>query len=84
MNQQFRIKHVAMYKKSALKNVNLAVNKFWKQTSSKFRRQFLANLGGNEKIYLLISRFLTRVFPLSNEWEINWMAIENNDNKSRF
>lgn len=62
MNQQFRIKHVAMYKKSALKNVNLAVNKFWKQTSSKFRRQFLANSGGNEKIYLLISRFLTRVF----------------------
>lgn len=62
MNQQFRIKHVAMYKKSALKNVNLAVNKFWKQTSSKFRRQFLANSGGNEKIYLLINRFLTRVF----------------------
>lgn len=62
MNQQFRIKHFAMYKKSALKNVNLEVKKFRKQTSSKFRRQFLANSGGSEKIYLLVSRFLTRAF----------------------
>lgn len=62
MNQQFRIKHIAMYRKSVLKNVNLAVKKFRKQTSSKFRRQFLANSGGNEKIYLLVSKFQTRVF----------------------
>lgn len=62
MNQQFRIKHFAMYKKSALKNVNLEVKKFRKQTSSKFRRQFLANSAGNENIYLLVSRFLTRIF----------------------
>lgn len=53
MNQQFRIKYVVAYEKSALENVNLAVKKFRRQTSSKFRSEFRGqrkNLSARQQI----------------------------------